>query len=94
VGVVRGVVRSESAGLFVSAAGSTVGSGGGIMSKDDGMAVGDGAVGTSSTGSGEVLPAPTGPHRVGRVCDNWVDPERLEIYSTDPDGRRELVVWI
>jgi predicted dienelactone hydrolase len=64
------------------------------MSKDDEMVVGDGAAASSSTRSGDALPAPTGPHPVGRVCDDWVDPDRLEIYSADPDDHRELVVWI
>ena len=44
--------------------------------------------------SAEVLPAPTGPHRVGRVAVDWVDATRHEIYSTNPDDVRELVVWI
>ena len=64
------------------------------MSKADEMAGGDGLAGTSSTIASDALPAPTGPQRVGRVCDDWVDPSRFEIYSTDPADRRELVVWI
>src|SRR5262245_11246929 len=40
------------------------------------------------------LPAPTGPHRVGRVSADWVDAGRAEVYSSDPRDRRELVVWI
>jgi hypothetical protein len=64
------------------------------MSTADEMAVENGPAGTSSTIASDSLPAPTGPHRVGRVADEWVDPTRLEIYSTDPADRRELVVWI
>ena len=37
---------------------------------------------------------PTGPNAVGRVSYDWLDQDRAEIYSTDPDDRRELVVWV
>jgi hypothetical protein len=40
------------------------------------------------------LPAPTGRHRVGRASFDWVDPDRAELYSSNPRDRRELVVWI
>jgi len=40
------------------------------------------------------LPEPTGPHSVGRVSYDWVDPTRNEIYAADPDDRRELVVFV
>jgi hypothetical protein len=39
------------------------------------------------------LPAPTGHHRVGRASFELVDPDRVEIYSSNPQDRRELVVW-
>jgi hypothetical protein len=41
----------------------------------------------------EGLPAPTGRHRVGRVSFELVDPDRAEIYSSNPQDRRELVIW-
>ena len=39
------------------------------------------------------LPAPTGRHRVGRASFELVDPDRAEIYSSNPQDRRELVIW-
>jgi dienelactone hydrolase len=42
----------------------------------------------------EGLPAPSGRHRVGRAVYDWVDAQRAEIYSSDPQDRRELVVWV
>jgi hypothetical protein len=32
-------------------------------------------------------------HQVGRVSFDWVDPDRAEIYSSNPQDRRELVIW-
>jgi pimeloyl-ACP methyl ester carboxylesterase len=43
---------------------------------------------------GNSLPEPTGLHSVGRVSYNWVDPARTEIYATNPEDRRELVVFV
>ena len=40
------------------------------------------------------LPAPTGPHAVGRTSSEWADTSRPEIYSSDPGDHREFVVWI
>ena len=40
------------------------------------------------------LPAPTGRYQVGRVSFELVDPARVEIYSSNPQDRRELVVWV
>ena len=40
------------------------------------------------------LPAPTGPHRVGRLSTELVDDDRAEIYSTEATDRRELVLWV
>jgi dienelactone hydrolase len=48
--------------------------------------------GTASAPEG--LPAPTGRHGVGRLSLEWVDPSRAEVYSSDPQDRRELVVWV
>jgi dienelactone hydrolase len=42
----------------------------------------------------EGLPAPSGRHRVGRAAYDWADSQRAEIYSSDPQDRRELVVWV
>jgi predicted dienelactone hydrolase len=42
----------------------------------------------------EGLPAPTGRYGVGRVSLDWVDPSRAEIYSSNPEDRRELLVWV
>jgi predicted dienelactone hydrolase len=47
-----------------------------------------------SNTSADHLPSPTGPHSVGRVSYDWLDPTRAETYSADPALRRELVVWI
>jgi predicted dienelactone hydrolase len=41
----------------------------------------------------EGLPAPTGRHRVGRASFELVDPNRAEIYSSNPQDGRELVIW-
>lgn len=40
------------------------------------------------------MPEPTGPHSVGRVSHDWIDPARTEIYATNPEDRRELVVFV
>jgi predicted dienelactone hydrolase len=40
------------------------------------------------------LPAPTGPHAVGRTRFEWTDLTRDEPFSDDPADRRELVVWV
>jgi predicted dienelactone hydrolase len=42
----------------------------------------------------DALPAPAGRHEVGRIALDWVDPSRPEIYSGDPEDRRELVAWV
>ncbi|MFZ8974916.1 MAG: alpha/beta hydrolase family protein [Pseudomonadales bacterium] len=43
----------------------------------------------------EDLPAPDGPFAVGVNFFEWVDPNREELFTTDPDDRRRLVgqVW-
>jgi predicted dienelactone hydrolase len=46
-----------------------------------------------ATSQPEGLPAPTGRHQVGRISFELVDPDRAEIYSSNPQDRRELVVW-
>jgi predicted dienelactone hydrolase len=40
------------------------------------------------------LPAPTGRYQVGRRSFDWVDHDRVESYSSNPQDRRELVVWV
>jgi dienelactone hydrolase len=40
------------------------------------------------------LPEPSGPHSVGRVSYDWVDPARTEIYAANPEDRRELVAFV
>jgi predicted dienelactone hydrolase len=42
----------------------------------------------------EGLPAPTGRYGVGRASFEWVDQGRAEVYSSNPQDRRELVVWV
>ena len=42
----------------------------------------------------DVLPAPAGRYEVGRVAIDWVDRSRAEIYSANPDDRRELMAWV
>jgi dienelactone hydrolase len=41
----------------------------------------------------DTLPAPTGPHPVGRTTLELVDRARQEIFAADPTARRELVMW-
>jgi hypothetical protein len=40
------------------------------------------------------LPAPTGPHAVGRTSFHWVDHARGELDTADPDDVRELMVHL
>ncbi len=41
------------------------------------------------------FPRPSGPHAIGTVTYHWVDEGRQELFTDDPDDRRELVaqVW-
>src|SRR5262249_8802931 len=48
---------------------------------------------TATTLETATLPTPTGPHAVGRTSLEIVDPDRQEIYSSNPADRRELVLW-
>jgi dienelactone hydrolase len=48
----------------------------------------------SSSSESEALPAPTGRYHVGRTAYDWIDPQRAEIYSSNPQDRRELLVWV
>ena len=40
------------------------------------------------------FPAPTGPYGIGTVTYHWVDDERDETFTVDPDDRRELMVQV
>jgi len=40
------------------------------------------------------LPRPSGPCAVGTVTHHWVDTDRPDVFTTDPDDRRELMVQI
>lgn len=40
------------------------------------------------------FPRPTGPYEIGTVTYHWVDAERPEVFTADPDDRRELMVQV
>jgi predicted dienelactone hydrolase len=40
------------------------------------------------------LPAPTGPYGIGTRTYHWVDTARPDVFTADPDDRRELVVQL
>src|SRR5882672_9881628 len=40
------------------------------------------------------LPAPTGPHKTGRMSFHWKDPARDELETRAPDDKRELMVHL
>ncbi|MFN0073535.1 MAG: alpha/beta hydrolase family protein [Chloroflexota bacterium] len=40
------------------------------------------------------LPHPSGGHEIGTLTYHWIDTNRPEIFSTDPNARRELMVQI
>ncbi len=40
------------------------------------------------------FPHPSGPYRIGTMTYHWVDTSRDEIFSTDPNAHRELIVQI
>jgi Platelet-activating factor acetylhydrolase, isoform II len=48
----------------------------------------------SSSSESEALPTPSGRYHVGRTSYDWIDAQRAEIYSSDPQDRRELFVWV
>jgi len=41
-----------------------------------------------------VLPAPTGPDRVGRTVYDWVDQSRIDPFAPNGSTPRELSVWV
>lgn len=40
------------------------------------------------------FPGPTGPYRIGTLTYDWTDAGRPELFSADPNARRELMVQI
>ena len=40
------------------------------------------------------FPHPTGPYEIGTMTYHWVDPARPEIFTADPNDRRELMVQV
>jgi heat shock protein HslJ len=40
------------------------------------------------------FPHPGGPYAIGTLTYHWVDADRPEVFNTDPDARRELMVQI
>jgi hypothetical protein len=44
--------------------------------------------------SAELLPAPTGPHKTGRMSFHWKDTSRAELETSAPDDTRELMVHV
>jgi predicted dienelactone hydrolase len=40
------------------------------------------------------LPAPTGPHPVGRIAFHWIDTSRAELETRAPEDKRELLVYV
>jgi hypothetical protein len=40
------------------------------------------------------FPQPTGPHAIGTLTYHWVDAGRPEVFTADPDDRRELMVQL
>ena len=40
------------------------------------------------------FPHPTGHHGIGTVTYHWVDADRPEAFTADPDDRRELMVQL
>ena len=40
------------------------------------------------------FPNPSGPYKIGTVTYHWVDASRQEVFSADPNARRELMVQI
>jgi len=40
------------------------------------------------------FPQPSGPYAIGTLTYHWVDEDRPEVFTTDPNARRELMVQI
>ncbi len=41
-----------------------------------------------------ILPAPSGTYGIGRIGYEWIDASRHDIYSTDPQAHRDLMVYL
>jgi len=80
----------------------TIAPGGGIAGHRwiNGLAVGLGLLGlVVSTALPIILPVfrfphPTGPYEIGTLTYHWVDAARPEVFTANPDDRRELMVQI
>src|SRR5215203_4511433 len=65
-----------------------------------GLTIGLGALGLAiSVALPMVLPVfrfphPSGPYEIGTLTYHWVDADRPEVFTDDPDDRRELMVQI
>jgi hypothetical protein len=65
-----------------------------------GIAIGMGALGLAASVVLPIvlpvfrLPQPTGAYEIGTLTYNWVDVARPEVFSSDPEARRELMVQI
>jgi len=40
------------------------------------------------------FPTPTGPYAIGTLTYHWIDAGRPEVFTADPDDRRELMVQV
>ena len=65
-----------------------------------GLAIGLGVLGVTVSIALPILfpifrfPQPTGPYGIGTMTYHWIDVERRELFSTDPNVHRELMVQI
>src|SRR5215213_4587978 len=65
-----------------------------------GLAIGLGALGLAISLVLPIMlpvfrfPHPSGPYEIGTLTYHWVDTDRPEVFTADPDDRRELMVQI
>jgi predicted dienelactone hydrolase len=65
-----------------------------------GLAIGLGALGLAVSVALPVVlpvfrfPEPSGPYEIGTSTYHWVDADRPEVFTADPDDRRELMVQV
>lgn len=52
------------------------------------------ATGSATAQNEATLPAPTGPHKIGRTSFHWKDSARAELETSAPDDKRELLVHL
>jgi hypothetical protein len=50
--------------------------------------------GSATAQNDATLPAPTGPHKIGRTSFHWKDTARAELETSAPDDKRELMVHL